>query len=61
MPAFNEISVDQLARLIGTPACPTIIDVRPEADGLLPASLRRPAETVADWGPALAGRQGDHH
>ena len=28
MPAFNTISHDKLFRLIGTPACPAIIDVR---------------------------------
>ena len=57
MPAYNEISVDKLARLVGTSTCPTIIDVRPEADGLLPASQRRTAGDVAAWGPSLAGRQ----
>ena len=57
MPAFNAITPDKLARLIGTPACPAIIDVRPEAGELLPASLRRPADSVAAWAGALAGRQ----
>ena len=57
MPAYNEIAVDKLARLVGTPACPTIVDVRPESQELLPASLQRPAEAVAEWGASLAGRQ----
>ena len=49
MPAFNAISPDKLARLIGTSACPTIIDVRPDATELLPASSRRAAENVSEW------------
>jgi rhodanese-related sulfurtransferase len=57
MPAFNAISAEKLSRLIGTAACPVIIDVRPEGQEMLPASSRRPAETVAEWAGALAGRQ----
>jgi rhodanese-related sulfurtransferase len=57
MPAYNAIAADKLARLVGTPACPTIVDVRPDSSELLPASLQRPAEQVADWGGALTGRQ----
>jgi len=49
MSATNSISHDKLARLIGTPACPAIIDVRPGGDELIPASIRRPAETVSEW------------
>jgi rhodanese-related sulfurtransferase len=56
MPAFNAISVEQLARLIGTPVCPTIIDVRPDAAELLPASIRRSAERTDDWANTLAGK-----
>ena len=54
MPALNSISPDKLFRLIGTPGCPAIIDVRPDGDGLIPTAIRRPAEDVADWGPKLA-------
>ena len=50
MPALNSISPDKLFRLIGTPNSPAIIDVRPDGDGMLPASVRRPAEQVAEWG-----------
>ncbi|MEM6847517.1 MAG: chromate resistance protein ChrB domain-containing protein [Pseudomonadota bacterium] len=32
MAAPNTISIDQLSRLIGTPACPTILDVRLDED-----------------------------
>ena len=54
MPALNSISPDKLIRLIGTPACPTIIDVRPDADGLIPASIQRPADEVESWGPSVS-------
>lgn len=57
MPALNSISSDKLFRLIGTPSCPTIIDVRPEGDRLIPASIRRSAEQVADWGIRLIGHK----
>ena len=56
MSATNSISPDKLFRLIGTANCPAIVDVRPDGDELLPAALRRPAETVRDWAGALAGR-----
>ena len=57
MSATNSISHDKLFRLIGTPYCPAIIDVRPDGDGLLPAALRRTAETVGEWAGELAGRK----
>ncbi|HYE28569.1 MAG TPA: sulfurtransferase/chromate resistance protein [Allosphingosinicella sp.] len=53
MPSLNAISPEKLARLVGTPGCPVIVDV---ASGSLPASVRRPAEEVARWGPSLRGR-----
>ena len=61
MPSINAISIDKLARLIGTPHCPSLIDVRTEDDFqadpfLIPGSVRRPHEGVADWGPGLSGR-----
>ena len=57
MSATNTISSEKLARLIGTPSCPAIIDVRPEATELLPASSRRPAESVREWAGMLIGRK----
>jgi rhodanese-related sulfurtransferase len=57
MSATNCISPDKLYRLVGTPYCPAIVDVRPEADQLLPASVRRQAETVRDWGGAFSDRK----
>jgi rhodanese-related sulfurtransferase len=52
MPAPNTISIEKLIRLIGTPKCPTLIDVRPEgafdADPyLIPSSRHRTFEKVS--------------
>jgi len=51
-----------LARLIGTPNAPVLIDVRTEEDfaadrRLIPGSIRRSHETVAEWGGEFAGRR----
>src|SRR5688572_22952013 len=55
MPAINSITAEKLARLVGTPGCPAIIDVAAAAEGSIPAAVRRPAETVADWAHEFAG------
>ena len=60
MSSFTTITTEKLARLIGLPRAPVLIDVRTEEDfrtdpRLLPGSLRRPAAEVASWAPALAG------
>ena len=55
MPALNVITSDKLGRLIGTPACPTLIDLRPDRPDLIPGSIRRPAETVEEWSRAVSG------
>lgn len=61
MPAFAAISPDKLARLIGTPRAPLIIDVR-EAEALavdprlLPGSLHFPYETAQTWAAAYRGQ-----
>jgi len=52
MPAINAISPDKLLRLIGTPACPALVDVRPSGD-FIPGSIRRPAEDVDAWAAGL--------
>lgn len=57
MPAYNAISADKLFRLVGTPSCPYIVDVGPESNELLPASVKRPAERVAQWASDFAGRR----
>lgn len=61
MPGFAMISPAQLARLIGTPDAPALIDVRDDEDftadpRLLPCARRCPHDRVADLAPALAGR-----
>jgi rhodanese-related sulfurtransferase len=53
MPAINSITAEKLARLVGTPGCPAIIDVAVPSPGLIPGSFRRPADSVAEWGPEL--------
>lgn len=57
----NSISLQQLARRIGLPDAPVLIDVRTEEDAaadprLLPASLRRDHRTVAAWATAFRGQ-----
>ena len=61
MPAPNSISIDKLARLVGTPAAPAIIDVRTAEDfesspHLVPGAQRRSHVDVADWAAGLHGR-----
>jgi len=58
MPAPNTISVDKLARLIGTPKCPLVVDVCTDDDfaadpRLIPSAVRRPFAEVAAWAPTL--------
>ncbi len=54
MPAINAISSDKLVRLIGTPACPALIDVGAEPGALIPGALRRSPATVDRWAGQLA-------
>jgi rhodanese-related sulfurtransferase len=56
MPAINSISADKLGRLVGTPNCPAVVDVRPIGDGLIPGATRRAAGDVVRWAGSLAGR-----
>lgn len=61
MPGFATITCAQLARLIGTPEAPAVVDVRTEEDfaadpRLIPASLRERHHRIADLAPVLAGR-----
>lgn len=53
MPSPNSITPEKLARLIGTPGCPVIVDV---ACGSVPGAIHRPAEEVGRWAKALVGR-----
>jgi rhodanese-related sulfurtransferase len=61
MSSINSISTDKLARLVGTPKCPVLIDVRTDADFAadprhIPGSYRRPYDRVHDWAGEFAGR-----
>jgi rhodanese-related sulfurtransferase len=61
MSAINTISAEKLARLVGTPRCPALIDVRPEDDfndspSLIPGSIKRSHSGVPEWGREFAGR-----
>lgn len=60
MPSPTTISIDKLARLIGTPNCPALVDVRSDEDftadpRLIPGSMRRPYDQVERWSPELRG------
>lgn len=61
MPSNTEITSSQLARLVGLPTAPVIIDVRAPEDvdaepRLLPTAIRRDALNVASWAAEFAGR-----
>ncbi len=61
MPGFETMSPAQLARLLGTPDAPTLIDVRTDEDfaadpRLLPTARRVPHGDMAALAPTLAGR-----
>jgi len=59
MPAPNTITPDKLARLIGTPSAPAMIDVRHMATSQrIPGSLIRQKTTVAEWSTGLRNRAG---
>lgn len=59
MSSNEQITVAQLARLVGLPDAPAIIDVRIDEDieadpTFLPTAERRDYRKVADWAPAYA-------
>ena len=61
MSSINAISPDKLARLIGVPHCPALIDVRTDGDWerdsrFVPGAVRRPHASVAEWARGYAGR-----
>lgn len=62
MPSTTQITVSQLARLVGTPEAPTLIDVRTAEDfaddsRLLPCAERRVAGAVHEWAADFAGQR----
>ena len=61
MPSPTDITPAQLARRIGLPDTPALIDVRTAEDHaadprMLPAAMRRDHRDVAAWAPTFAGR-----
>jgi len=61
MPSPTEISISQLARLIGLPNAPALIDVRTPEDfradaRLIPGSVRRHFGGVSAWAGGYAGK-----
>lgn len=61
MSSLTTISLDKLARLIGTPKCPALIDVRTDDDfaadpRLIPGSVRHAHTDVTAWAGRFQGR-----
>jgi rhodanese-related sulfurtransferase len=61
MSSLTTISFDKLARLIGTPKCPALIDVRTDDDfaadpRLIPGSVRNTHTDVTAWAGRFQGR-----
>lgn len=61
MPSYRSISPEKLFRLVGTPKCPILLDVRVDEDfaqspRLIPGSIRRDFETTSEWAFEFAGR-----
>lgn len=62
MTGFTRITAHDLARLIGGPACPALVDVRTDDDFGLDPRLPGPAyrlrhADVGGWAPSFAGRR----
>lgn len=62
MASFNEISVQKLYKLIGTPECPIIIDVRINEDfnaepNLIPSAFRHPFNTIEEIAERLRNQR----
>ena len=55
MPSLNAISADKLFRLIGTPSCPAILDVREPSDALVPASRPASPDEIDRWAGDIDG------
>lgn len=61
MASYNEISTSTLSRLIGTPDCPVLLDVRTDEDfdddpRMIPGAVRHSFLDVLDIAGELAGR-----
>jgi len=61
MSSINSITSEKLVRLIGTPKCPALIDVRADHDfvsdaRLIPGAVRRPPGNVDEWAAEFRGQ-----
>jgi rhodanese-related sulfurtransferase len=61
MSSYTSISSEKLARLIGTPHAPALVDVRTDEDfaadpRLIPGAIRRSHHDVDDWAGSVVGR-----
>jgi rhodanese-related sulfurtransferase len=61
MSSISNISPEKLARLIGVPHGPALIDVRVDGDfaadpRFIPGAIRRSHKTASSWAPEFAGR-----
>jgi rhodanese-related sulfurtransferase len=61
MSSVNSIASEKLARLIGTPKCPALVDVRTDDDfstdpRVVPGAMRRSCDTAAEWAAEFQGR-----
>ena len=61
MSSTTSISIDKLARLIGTPRCPVLIDVQTNEDfaadpRLIPGAIRRPWSQASEWAKEFRGQ-----
>jgi rhodanese-related sulfurtransferase len=61
MSSINTITVEKLGRLVGTPTCPVLLDVRTEEDfatdpRLIPGAFRRSWEAADVWASEFQGR-----
>jgi rhodanese-related sulfurtransferase len=62
MSSYRAISPEKLARLVGTPNAPVLIDVRTEEDfsqdpRIIPGTLRRSHASASDWVDHFSGQQ----
>ena len=56
--AIYSIAPEKLSHLIGTPACPVLVDVRTDEDfeadpHFISGAVRRSHADVAEWAPSL--------
>jgi len=61
MSSINSIASEKLVRLIGTPKCPALIDVRTDGDfasdpRLIPGSMRRSYDAASEWAAGFRSR-----